>query len=247
MQCDVSSEDDVKRAVAETLGHFGGEAIDYLVNNAGISVFRPIEQMSLAEWNRIIGVNLTGAFLCTKYALPHLRKSQSAAIVNIASTRAFQSEPGGGQAYGASKGGIVALTHALAVDLGMMSPRSRLSFIRTRKATYGKSMQSLLALAAHAALETLAYTCIRVTAGPAVRVNCVSPGWIDVTGFKKTRTRAPDVLRPIDHEQHPCGRVGQVDDVARMVLFLLDPANSFLMGHNYNVDGGMPVKMIYEE
>jgi NAD(P)-dependent dehydrogenase (short-subunit alcohol dehydrogenase family) len=195
LPCDVSKELDVRRAFDRTLKHFG--QIHYLVNNAGISDFKPLDELTLADWNRVLGVNLTGAFLCAKFAAPELRKT-GGAIVNIASTRAFQSEPHA-EAYAATKGGLVALTHALAVSLG-----------------------------------------------PRVRVNCVSPGWIDVSGLKKRRARRPEKLRDIDHAQHPAGRVGQADDVARLVLFLLDEANSFLTGQNFTVDGGMTKKMVYE-
>jgi NAD(P)-dependent dehydrogenase (short-subunit alcohol dehydrogenase family) len=76
----------------------------------------PVEKLSLARWNRRIAVNLTGAFLMAKHAVPHLRRARGA-IVNIASTRAGQSEPHT-EAYSASKGGLVALTHALANSLG---------------------------------------------------------------------------------------------------------------------------------
>lgn len=195
LTCDVAKEADVRRALSRTLKQFG--RLDFLVNNAGISDFKPLDELTLADWNRVIGVNLTGAFLCAKHAAPHLRE-RGGAIVNIASTRAFQSEPNG-EAYAATKGGLVALTHALAVSLG-----------------------------------------------PAVRVNCVSPGWIDVSGLKKRRQREPETLRDVDHAQHPAGRVGQADDVARMVLFLLDEANAFVTGQNFLVDGGMTRKMIYE-
>jgi NAD(P)-dependent dehydrogenase (short-subunit alcohol dehydrogenase family) len=92
--------------------------LDALVNNAGIASpgNGPVEKLALAEWNRRIGVNLTGAFLMTKHAAPHLRRARGA-IVNIASTRALQSEPDT-EAYAASKGGLVSLTHALAMSLG---------------------------------------------------------------------------------------------------------------------------------
>jgi len=87
-------------------------------NNAGIAspANGPVEKLRLTEWNRRIGVNLTGAFLMAKHAAPHLRRARGA-IVNIASTRALQSEPDT-EAYAASKGGLVALTHALAMSLG---------------------------------------------------------------------------------------------------------------------------------
>lgn len=101
------------RAVVRRLGR-----LDALVNDAGLTGpdDGPIEKLDLRKWNRRIGVNLTGAFLMAKHAIPHLRRARGA-IVNIASTRALQSEPDT-EAYSASKGGLVALTHALANSLG---------------------------------------------------------------------------------------------------------------------------------
>jgi NAD(P)-dependent dehydrogenase (short-subunit alcohol dehydrogenase family) len=112
--CDVSKDAQVRRLIDETMKEFHGIAA--LVNNAGISRFKPLDEATLEDWNAVIDTNLTGAFLCGKYAAPYLRMSRGA-IVNIASTRALMSEPNT-EAYAASKGGIVALTHALAVSLG---------------------------------------------------------------------------------------------------------------------------------
>jgi NAD(P)-dependent dehydrogenase (short-subunit alcohol dehydrogenase family) len=134
----------------------------------------------------------------TKHAAPHLRRARGA-IVNIASTRALQSEPNT-EAYSASKGGLVALTHALAVSLG-----------------------------------------------PDVRVNCVSPGWIDVSARRKRSRRKPEALRPEDRAQHPVGRVGTPEDVAELVAFLLSDAAGFITGQDFIADGGMTRKMIYIE
>jgi NAD(P)-dependent dehydrogenase (short-subunit alcohol dehydrogenase family) len=113
---DVSKEASVKRFVATALRRFG--RIDGLVNNAGIADAHsgPIEKLEWAEWKRRIDTNLGGTFLCSKHALPSLRKSDGA-IVNISSSRAHQSEPDS-EAYAASKGGIVAFTHALAISAG---------------------------------------------------------------------------------------------------------------------------------
>src|SRR5438067_7966410 len=148
MRCDVARESDVRACVRQVLKRCG--RLDALVNNAGIAspVSGPVEKLALTEWNRRIGANLTGMFLMAKHAAPHLRRSRGA-IVNIASTRALQSEPDT-EAYVASKGGVVALTHALAMSLG-----------------------------------------------PAVRVNCISQGWIAKGGK----------LRRQDHYQHPVGCV----------------------------------------
>ena len=111
---DVGREDDVQRVIAETV-RIGGR-IDALVNNAGFGIWKAVETLTLEEWNRVLTTNLTSMFLTAKHAAPHLRAARGA-MVNIASTRALQSERNG-EAYAASKGGVVALTHALAVSLG---------------------------------------------------------------------------------------------------------------------------------
>ena len=115
-QVDVADEAQVQQLLAATVERFGH--LDALINNAGLAdpETGPLEALSLADWNRRIASNLTGVFLCSKHAIPALRRS-SGAIVNIASSRALQSEPHT-EAYAASKGGVVALTHAMAVSLG---------------------------------------------------------------------------------------------------------------------------------
>jgi NAD(P)-dependent dehydrogenase (short-subunit alcohol dehydrogenase family) len=188
LECDVSREPSVRACVRTVLKRLG--RLDALVNNAGLAHPEddPVEKLRLTDWNRRIGVNLTGAFLMTKHCVPHLRRVRGA-IVNIASTRALQSEPNT-EAYSASKGGLVALTHALANSLG-----------------------------------------------PRIRVNCVSPGWIE--------TRASARHSRADHAQHPVGRIGRPEDVAEIVAFLLSDASGFITGQNFIVDGGMTRKMIY--
>ena len=194
VSCDVSSEANVRKATEQTVSHFG--QIDALINNAAIMIEKPLDKFMLDEWNRVISTNLTGPFLCAKHLAPYLAL-QKGSIINMCSTRAFQSEPDT-FAYSASKGGILALTHSLAISLG-----------------------------------------------PDVRVNAISPGWIDVSVLKKKAKAKADELRPEDNSQHPAGRVGQADDIARMILFLIAPENSFITGQNFIVDGGMTRKMIY--
>ena len=189
IRCDVAREASVRACVRQVVNRFG--RLDALVNNAGIADPHTgaLEKLALKEWNRRIGSNLTGVFLMTKHAAAHLRRSRGA-VVNIASTRALQSEAGT-EAYAATKGGVVALTHAMAMSLG-----------------------------------------------PDVRVNCISPGWID-TGKHR--------LRRADHAQHPAGRVGRGEDIAELVDFLLSGKAGFTTGANFVVDGGMTRKMIYLE
>lgn len=181
--CDIGDEASVARAYEE----LGWSELDLLVNNGGVAdpVNGPLSELSLEDWRKTVDSHLTGAFLMTRSAIPLLAKGGS--IVNMASTRAFMSEPET-EAYAASKGAIVALTHALAISLG-----------------------------------------------PKTRVNAIAPGWIS----------GDDDLRPVDHDQHPVGRVGRVEDIAQAVVYMADAG--FVTGQVLTVDGGMTRKMIYAE
>jgi NAD(P)-dependent dehydrogenase (short-subunit alcohol dehydrogenase family) len=111
---DVSNEEHVKNAMDLVYQKF--KAINVLVNNAGIGFSgKSLEEQTFDEWRRVIDVNLTGAWLCAKYAVKYMKIGKGV-IVNIASTRAFQSEPNT-EPYSASKGGLIALTHSLAISL----------------------------------------------------------------------------------------------------------------------------------
>jgi NAD(P)-dependent dehydrogenase (short-subunit alcohol dehydrogenase family) len=194
LPCNIADEKQVIEALNQVTAHAG--QLNLLVNNAGFGRNKPLAELSLDDWNAVIGTNLTGTFLCSKYCTPMLRKSKGA-IVNIASTRAHTSEPNT-EAYTASKGGVLALTHALAISLG-----------------------------------------------PEVRVNCISPGWIDVSFFKKKSLRKQEEHSDADREQHPVGRIGTPDDIAEMVLFLASEKAGFITGQEFIIDGGMTRKMIY--
>ncbi len=160
-----------------------------LVSNTGIMIRKPLADLSLQDWNRALATNLTSLFLLARGAQKMLRAAgPGAAIVAIGSTRARMSEPDT-ESYAASKGGLVALVHALAISLG-----------------------------------------------PDIRVNCISPGWIDVAG---------DPLTAEDHAQHPAGRVGRPDDVAGMAAWLLGAESGFVTGADFVCDGGMTRKMLY--
>lgn len=112
IEVDVRDEQSVQSLMAQAKAHFGN--ITVLINNAGRSVFKNIFELSLEEWDDIMATNLRSVFVCTREAAKYM--NEGGAIVSIASTRAFMSEPNS-EAYAATKGGIIALTHALASSL----------------------------------------------------------------------------------------------------------------------------------
>ena len=128
LTCDVGREGAVGQAFERIAERLGDAALDCLVNNAGIAdpYAGPLEDLDLADWQAWIDASLTAAFLVTRAAVPFLRRSASASIANISSTRAVMSEPDT-FAYAAAKGGLDALTHSLAVSLG---PTIRANAIR---------------------------------------------------------------------------------------------------------------------
>ena len=159
--------------------------VDVLVNNAP-PAFRGIGECTYEQFQEALSVGVTAAFYLTKLFLPYF--GEGASVINLSSSRDRMSQPGS-ESYTAAKGGISALTHALAVSLA------------------GK-----------------------------VRVNSVSPGWIE-TG--DTVYEGPDAL------QQPAGRVGNPLDIANMVLFLASEKAGFITGENICIDGGQTRLMIY--
>lgn len=188
-QTDVSQTGDIEELIAKTRVIFG--TIDILINNAGISGWRSPYEITIEEWDEIINTNLRGAFLFSREAARIMRENGGGSIVNIASTRAIMSEPAS-EAYAASKGGIVSLTHSLAASFS----------------------------------------------SDHIRVNCISPGWIETGDYS--------LLRETDHNQHFSGRVGRPEDIARACLYLTSDGNDFVNGINLIIDGGMTRKMIYQ-
>ena len=182
---DMGIEADVQRLVGSSLDQFG--RIDAIVSNAAINPRGSLASLTLETWNRVLAVNLTASFLLAREAEKALREARGVMVL-ISSTRAHMSEPDT-LPYSASKGGLVALTHALAMTLAP------------------------------------------------VRVNCISPGWID--------TGKSGPLTSEDHAQHPVGRVGQTDDIAAAVSYLLSDSAGFVTGAELIIDGGMTRKMIY--
>ncbi|HUD28847.1 MAG TPA: SDR family oxidoreductase [Novosphingobium sp.] len=195
IECDVGREAAVRSAFAK-IGRWT-EAAHLLVNNAGIAdpLDGPLEDVTLERWQAVVDASLTAAFLCSREALPLLRAGAPASVVNISSTRAHQSEPDT-FAYAAAKGGISALTHAMAVSLG-----------------------------------------------PDIRVNAVLPGWIETGPWQREDRRREPNHSAEDRAQHPVGRVGEVEDIARTVEWLVGAG--FVTGQEIVVDGGMTRRMIY--
>jgi NAD(P)-dependent dehydrogenase (short-subunit alcohol dehydrogenase family) len=180
---DLSSKD-VLEDFAKTIISKHGK-IDYLINNA-IPIMRGIDTCSYEEFQYALSVGVTAPFYLSKLFAPYF--AQGAAIINISSSRDRMSMPQT-ESYTAAKGGIAALTHALAVSLA------------------GR-----------------------------VRVNSISPGWIDTDYTEYT---GPDAY------QQPAGRVGNPMDIANMVLYLCSPKAGFITGENICIDGGMTHQMIY--
>ena len=180
---DIGDESTLRRFAEKVISEFG--RIDCLINNAP-PLFKGISKCSYEEFNYALHVGVSAAFLLTQLFMPYF--APGASIINISSSRDRMSQPQS-ESYAAAKGGISALTHALAVSLG------------------GK-----------------------------VRVNSISPGWID-TDY--TVYEGPDAV------QQPAGRVGNPLDIANMVLFLCSDKAGFITGENICIDGGQTRLMIY--
>ena len=175
----------------ETLERFAGyiagrtDHVDYLVNNAP-PLSKGISECGYEEFQRALSVGVTAPFYLTKLLTPYF--APGASVVNISSSRDRMSQPQT-ESYTAAKGGISALTHAMAVSLA------------------GK-----------------------------VRVNSISPGWID-TSYSD--------IGGADALQQPAGRVGKPEDIADMIMYLCSDKAGFITGENICIDGGMTRLMIY--
>ena len=180
---DISDKAVLERFADSVIKQHGN--IDYLINNA-LPLMKGIDECSYEEFQYALSVGVTAPFYLSKLFMPYFSKGGS--IINISSSRDRMSQPQT-ESYTAAKGGIAALTHALAVSLA------------------GK-----------------------------VRVNSISPGWID------TQYR---VYEGADAVQQPSGRVGNPLDIANAVLFLCSDKAGFIDGENICIDGGMTKQMIY--
>ena len=180
---DAGKKEDLEAFAAHVLKKYG--RADYLINNAP-PMMKGIDDCSYEEFEQALRVGVTAPFYLTKLLMNHM--PDGSAVVNISSSRDRMSQPQT-ESYTAAKGGIAALTHAMAVSL-----------------------------AGH------------------IRVNSISPGWIDT---EDQPWSGPDAV------QQPSGRVGVTDDIAQMVMFLCSDKAGFINGENICIDGGMTRQMIY--
>lgn len=180
---DIGDKATLEKFAEQVISEYG--RVDYLINNAP-PMMKGISDCTYEEFSYALSVGITAAFYLSKLFMPYF--GESASIINISSSRDRMSQSQT-ESYTAAKGGIAALTHALAVSLA------------------GK-----------------------------VRVNSISPGWIDT---------AYTVYEGADAVQQPCGRVGNPLDIANMVLFLCSDKAGFITGENICIDGGMTKQMIY--
>lgn len=180
---DLSKKEVLETFAEDTIARYGH--IDYLINNAP-PVMKGIDQCSYEEFMNALAVGVTAPFYLAKLFAPYMK--QGSVIINMSSSRDRMSMPQT-ESYTAAKGGIAALTHALAVSFS------------------GK-----------------------------IRVNSISPGWIDVDEIEY---EGPDAY------QQPAGRVGNPKDIANMILFLCSEKAGFITGENITIDGGMTKLMVY--
>lgn len=177
---------DCQRFVDDVLAAQG--RIDFLVNNAGVTVDKTVRKMSIDDWHAVLRINLSGPFYMTKAVLDHMLERGSGRIINISSVIG-QTGSIGQANYAASKSGLFGFSQSLALEM----------------------------------------------ARKGITVNCVAPGYIEtdmVAGVPK------EVLDKIA-ETIPIGRLGQAEEVARVVKFLLEDGSSYITGAVYTVNGGL--------
>ena len=190
VQVDVASEAAVASMMEQAVGRFG--RLDFLVNCAGNAGFAPVAELSLADWQAVLDVHLTGAFLCSRAAIDHLLASKGR-IVSISSNYGFKGRAGGAN-YSAAKAGIVALTKVLAHELA-----------------------------------------------PDVTVNAVAPGPTDTPRWRRSMEdggAAFEAKRAQRVKDIPLGRLGEPDDIAGAVAFLLGDDAKWITGSVVHVNGG---------
>lgn len=185
---DVGSEENWQQVSKEVLTAWG--QIDILFNNAGIYIIKPLADITLDEWNRLMTINVTGVFLGMKHIMPVMAKQKKGSVINASSIAGLIGAPGH-VLYGASKGAVRIMTKDAAIEY----------------AQHG------------------------------VRVNSIHPGYID-TGMVSYASEVTKQSKTELAQASPSGRLGTVEDIANMVLFLASDEASHVTGAEFVVDGG---------
>lgn len=115
IQTDVSSDASIRHMVDQAAAAF--ERIDVLVNNAGVTIFKPLLEATVEDWDTLINIDLRGVFLCSKYVAPHMMKAGGGSIINISSNHAVATLPDS-EMYAAAKAGVNGMTRSMAISLG---------------------------------------------------------------------------------------------------------------------------------
>lgn len=190
IRCDVTQADQVQAMVARTVAVYG--RIDCAFNNAGIEEEHlRLADCSEATFDRIMGINVKGVWLCLKYQLAQMQLQGGGAIVNTASVAGLVGAPKMA-AYSASKHAVLGLTKSAAIEYARRG----------------------------------------------IRVNAVCPGVIRTAMYERAVVADPQIGIAAA-QMHPIGRLGEVDEVAAVVLWLSSDAASFVTGHAHTVDGGL--------
>jgi acetoacetyl-CoA reductase/3-oxoacyl-[acyl-carrier protein] reductase len=194
----IGHPDDCRRVIGEVIDQHG--RLDILVNNAGITIDKTVAKMTAEDWQRVIAVNLSGAFFLAQDALEHMLDRGTGRIINVSSVIG---ETGNiGQAnYAASKSGLFGLTKSLAKEAVFQLNRAQRP----------------------------------VGDGIGLTVNAVTPGYI-ATDMVAT---IPDKVMDRIRGQIPLGRLGQPEEVARVVGFLAADQSAYITGQIWAVNGGL--------
>jgi 3-oxoacyl-[acyl-carrier protein] reductase len=191
VRADVAREDDVRHLVEATLTRFG--RLDVLVNNAGIMTHGPFLEVAVADYDRMLAVNVVGTMLCTRAALPAMIERGHGRIINLSSqlgTIGGVAGSGGVAAYAATKGAIDSFTKAIAREFGQHG----------------------------------------------ITANAIAPGSIETDMSRAVMTPEFKARRV---QELPVRRMGTVEDVARVAVFLASEASGFLTGQIIHASGGL--------
>jgi NAD(P)-dependent dehydrogenase (short-subunit alcohol dehydrogenase family) len=195
LPANVALAGEVSWAVGQLAAAFG--APNVLVHNAAVMPEGTIERTSEADWDKVFAVNVKGAYLTSREVIPLMRQAGGGAILLMASITGVNGLPGLA-AYSATKGALISLARAMAID----------------------------------------------HARDGIRVNSVAPGTIDspMLHHAVAATHNPQVTRQAFDDIQPRGRVGTIEEVVNVFVFLASDQSSFVSGANITVDGGMSIK-----